>query len=130
VDVAGNMKIAADAAVAVAKEGETILGMCPQWIPSLQRKRAAMHLPHPAQAQGEVAEVHSAEDADAHSLEEIDMRSKNDSQPCRGGTSCRLRQDYFIIYFILSSAPRCSYRQIESAQYNRATGMLEWEQLP
>ena len=56
-----------------------------------------MYRPHPAQAPGEVAEVHSAEDAEAHRLEGIDMRSKNDLRPCRGGTLYRSRQDYFII---------------------------------
>jgi hypothetical protein len=91
------MEIAADAAVAVA-EDETILGMFPQWTPSL-RKTAAMLRPHPVQAPGEVAEeeIHRAEDAEAHHLAAIAMRSRNDSQPCRGGTCCSLRQDIFII---------------------------------
>jgi hypothetical protein len=40
------------------------------------------------------------EDAVAHRSEETDMRSKNDSQSCRGVTSNRSRQEYFIIYFI------------------------------
>jgi hypothetical protein len=97
VDVAGDTEIAADAAVAVAEDA-TILGMCPQWTPSL-RKMAAMFRPHPVQAAGEVAEeeIHRAEDAEAHRLAVIATRNKNDSQPCRGSICCSLRQDIFIV---------------------------------